>query len=137
MKNTMLIKKNMYCTHLCQSLHTHGYGYTVHYITSLPNTGFHDSVFKAIGGVRVKKFMLILSKRSSWGGTNTFYGKSKLIFVQKLSHFEIHDIGRISYKKIGKISILGYFIWIWTSLSIFVLWSWNLHHIFLISRQKK
>ena len=38
-----------------------------------------------------------------------FYGMSKLIFVQKLSHFEVRDFGRISYKKMDKIEILRYF----------------------------
>ena len=33
---------------------------------------------------------------------------SKLIFVQKLSHFEVRDFGRISYKKMDKIDILRY-----------------------------
>ena len=42
--------------------------------------------FKAIGGSG-SKVMLFCFERSSWGGTNTFYRMSKLIFVQKLSHF--------------------------------------------------
>ena len=37
-----------------------------------------------------------------------FYRMSKLIFVQRLSHFEIRDFGRISYKRIRKIWNLGY-----------------------------
>ena len=53
--------------------------------------------------------MLGLFKRSPSGGTEAFYGMSKLIFVQKLLHFEVCDLGRISYKKMDKIDILGYF----------------------------
>ena len=43
------------------------------------------------------------------GGTEAFYEMSKLIFVQKLLHFEVRDFGRISYKKPDKIAILRYF----------------------------
>ena len=32
---------------------------------------------------------------------------SNLIYVQKLSHFEVRIFGRISFKEVGKISILG------------------------------
>ena len=50
-------------------------------------------------GVCINKFMLILFDRSPWGKTSAFYGISKLIFVKKLSHFEVRDFDRISYKK--------------------------------------
>ena len=63
----------------------------------------YKSMIKAIGGGHVDLF-----ERSPLGGTNALYRMSKLIFVQKLSHFKVRDFGRISYKKIGEISILGY-----------------------------
>ena len=53
---------------------------------------------KAIVG-QGQKFMLTLFERSTWEGTNTFYGESKLIFVQNLLQFEICDFSSISYKK--------------------------------------
>ena len=59
-------------------------------------------------GAPGQKSMLGLFERSSWGGTEAFYGMSKWIFVQKLSHFKAHHIGRISLK-IDKIDILKYF----------------------------
>ena len=73
--------------------------------------------------------MLGLFKRSLWGGTEAFYGMSKLIFVQKLSHFEFPDFGRISYKKTDKIDILRYFTPNVSAPSIFVQISWNLHQM--------
>ena len=66
-------------------------------------------LLKAIGGVRVKKSMLGSFERSPLGGTEAFYRMSKLICVQKLSHFEVCDFSRISYKKTDKIDILRYF----------------------------
>ena len=65
-------------------------------------------LFKAIEGGQGQKIHVGLIEKSPWGGTNAFYEISELILVQKLSHFEVDDLGRISYKK-GKISILGYF----------------------------
>ena len=57
-----------------------------------------------IGGVRVKKLMLILSQRTSQGGSeDSFYGIKILDFVQKLFHFEVRNFSRISYKKMWKI----------------------------------
>ena len=53
--------------------------------------------------------MLRLFERSPREETEPFYGMSKLIFVQKLSHFEVRGFGRISYKKTDKIEILRYF----------------------------
>ena len=73
--------------------------------------------------------MLTLFERSLWGGTNAFYGMSKLIFVQKLSHFEVRDFGRISYKKTDKIDILRYFTPNVSAPSIFVQISWDLHQM--------
>ena len=84
---------------------------------------------KAIGGVQVKKSMLGLSERSPWGRTEASYGMSKLIFVQKLSHFEVHDFGRISHKKTDKIDVLRYFTPNVSAPSIFVRIGWNLHQI--------
>ena len=43
---------------------------------------------------------------------------TKLIFVQKLLHFEVCDFGRISYEKTDKIDILKYFTPNVTALSI-------------------
>ena len=63
---------------------------------------FFNCSCKAIGGVRVKKSMLGSFERSPLGGTEAFYRMSKLICVQKLSHFEVRDFGRISYKKNDK-----------------------------------
>ena len=76
---------------------------------SIPMYQTQTLIINAIGGVRVKKSMLALFERSPWGGEEAFYGMSKLIFVQKLSHFEVRDFGRISYKKTDKIDILRYF----------------------------
>ena len=90
---------------------------------------WHKDQIKAIGGVRVKKSMLGLFERSPWGGTEAFYGMSILIFVQKLSHFEVRDFGRISYKKMDKIDILRYFTPNVSAPSIFVQISWNLHQM--------
>ena len=50
--------------------------------------------------------MLGLFERSPRGGTEAFYRMSILIFIQKLSHFEVRDFGRIYYKKADKIDIL-------------------------------
>ena len=54
---------------------------------------------------------------------------SKLICVQKLSHFEVRDFSRISYKKTDKIDILRYFTPNVSAPSIFVQISWNLHQM--------
>ena len=78
------------------------------------------SLLKAIEGVRVKKIMLSLFERSPLGGTDAFYRISKLICVQKLSHFEVGDFSRISYKKTDKIDILRYFTPNVSAPSIFV-----------------
>ena len=37
--------------------------------------------------------MFHLFERSPRGGTEAFYGMSKLIFIQKLSDFEVRDFG--------------------------------------------
>ena len=76
--------------------------------------------FKAIGGVQVKKSMLSSFERSPLGGTEAFYRMSKLICVQKLSHFEVRNFSRISYKKTDKIDILRYFTPNVSAPSIFV-----------------
>ena len=48
-----------------------------------------------------QKSMLGLLEKSPLEETEAFYGMSKLIFVQKLTHFEVNDFGRISiYRKI-------------------------------------
>ena len=80
-------------------------------------------------GVRVKKSMLGSFERSPLGGTDAFYRISKLICVQKLSHFEVGDFSRISYKKTDKIDILRYFTPNVSAPSIFVQMSWNLHQM--------
>ena len=54
---------------------------------------------KAIGGVRVKKIMLILSYRTPQGRTEAFYRIKIFDYVQKLSQFEVRNFGRNSYKK--------------------------------------
>ena len=36
------------------------------------------------------------------GGKKAFYGMSKLIFLQKLSHFQVPDFDRTSYGKNGQ-----------------------------------
>ena len=60
-------------------------------------------MIKAIGGGQGQKIMLSLSYRTPQGGTEAFYGINIFDYVQKLSHFEVRDFGRISYKKIRKI----------------------------------
>ena len=64
---------------------------------------------KAIRGVQSKNLCQAYLKRSSWGGTEAFYGMSKFSRVQKLFHFEVCGFGRIPYKKIQKIWNLEYF----------------------------
>ena len=73
--------------------------------------------------------MLDLFERSKWGGTEAFYGISKLIFIQKLSHFEVRDFSRISYKKWTKIKILRYLTPNVSAPLIFVQISRNLHQM--------
>ena len=65
--------------------------------------------FKAIGGGPDQNFHFELFERAPLGGTKAFYRMSKLIFVQKLLHFEVRNFGRISYKKMEKSQILRYF----------------------------
>ena len=65
--------------------------------------------FKAIGGVRVKKSCWPHLKDLQRKGTDAFYWMSKFSHVQKLLHFEVRNFGRISYKKMRKIWIFGYF----------------------------
>ena len=55
---------------------------------------------------------------------------SKLIFVQKLLHFEVRDFGRISNKEIEKSQILWYFTPNVSGPSIFAQISWNLDQMF-------
>ena len=43
-----------------------------------------------------QNFHFELFERAPLGGTKAFYRMSKLIFVQKLSHFEVGHFGRIS-----------------------------------------
>ena len=73
--------------------------------------------------------MLGSFERSPLGGTETFYRMSKLICVQKLSHFEVRNFSRISYKKMDKIDISRYFTPNVSAPSIFVQISWNLHQM--------
>ena len=75
---------------------------------------------------RVKNPSWAHFERSPLGGTEAFYGMLKLNFVQKLSHFEVRDFGRISYRKTDKIDILRYFTPKVSAPSIFVQISWNL-----------
>ena len=49
-----------------------------------------------------QNFHFELFERAPLGRTKAFYRMSKLIFVQKLLHFEVRDCGRISCKKNGK-----------------------------------
>ena len=52
---------------------------------------------KAIGGGGPgQNFHFKLFERAPLGGTKAFYRMSKLIFVQKLLHFEVRNFGRIS-----------------------------------------
>ena len=67
-----------------------------------------------------QNFLFDLIERAPLGETKAFYRMSKLIFVQKLSYFEVCDIGRISYKKTAKIDILRYFTPKVSAPSIFV-----------------
>jgi len=50
-----------------------------------------------------QNFHFKLFERSPLGGTKAFYRMSKLIFVQKLLHFEVRNFGKISYKKWKKV----------------------------------
>ena len=54
---------------------------------------------------------------------------SKLIFVQKLLHFEVSDFNRISYKRTDKIDVLRYFAPNISAPSICVQISRDLHQI--------
>ena len=56
-----------------------------------------------------QNFHFELFERAPLGGTNALHRMSKLIIVQKLSHFEVCNFGRISYKKMEKSQILRYF----------------------------
>ena len=85
-------------------------------------------------GVRVKKIMLILFERSQWEETEAFYRISKLICVQRLSHSELRDFSRISYKKIRKSWNLGYFMQNLSGVAILVQFCWNLQQITLSYR---
>ena len=79
--------------------------------------------FKAVGG------MLGSFERSPLEGTEAFYRMSKLICAQKLSHLEVGNFSRTSYKKTDIIDILRY---VTTSVSaplIFVQMSWKLHQM--------
>ena len=62
------------------------------------------SELKAIGGSWSKSLCWVFLKDLHEGKQEAFYGMSKLIFVQKLSHFEVRDFGRISYKKQAKLT---------------------------------
>ena len=95
-----------------------------------------DLGIKAIGGVRVKKSMSGSFERSPLGGTEAFYRMSKLICVQKLSHFEVRKISRICYKKGCENWIFGCFTYFWTTFAFGVQSSWNLEHSFYTWRQK-
>ena len=76
-----------------------------------------------------KQSMLGLFEWSLWEGTDALDSMSKLIFVQKISHFEVLDFGSISYKETDKIDILRCFKQNVSALSIFVQISWNLHQM--------
>ena len=45
-----------------------------------------------------QNFHFDLFERAPLGRKKAFYRMSKLIFVQKLFHFEVRNFGRISYK---------------------------------------
>ena len=66
-------------------------------------------MMKVIGGGLGQHFHFELFERVPLGGTKAFHRMSKLIFVQKLLHFEVRDFGRISYKKMEKSQILRHF----------------------------
>ena len=62
---------------------------------------------------------------------------SKLICFQKLTHFEVDNFGRISYKKTDKIDIFKHFTSNVTAPPILVKISWNLQQITTPYRQTK
>ena len=81
-----------------------------------------NDLFKAIGGVRVKKVMLSLFERTHQGEKDAFYRMKISFRVQKLSQFEDRKFRCISYKKDGKNQFF-YFTFFGTSFAMFVLMS--------------
>ena len=69
-------------------------------------------------------------------GSKTFYGMSELIFVQKLSHFEVRGFGRITYKERDKIDISRYFTPDVSAPSILVQISRNAHQMVTLIEEK-
>ena len=74
---------------------------------SVPN--FENQSFEGDRGFRVKLSCWPYLKKLFYGGTEAFNRNKIFDSIRKLLHFENRNFGRISYKKMRKILIFGYF----------------------------